>query len=82
MKYFKEIFDDWLTRAAGIIFLLIVGLVLFNSVSKLPEEYPLFGVINFSLVPILFIAGGIVFVLAILKFSDGEDDGTSEKTSK
>lgn len=67
MKYFGEIFDDWLTRAAGVIFLLIIGLVIFNSVSDLPEKYPLFGVLNYSLVPILFIAGGIVFLLAILK---------------
>ena len=67
MKYFREIFDDWLTRAAGIIFVLILGLVIFNTVSDLPEQYPLFGVLNFSLVPVLFIAGGIVFVLALLR---------------
>ncbi len=67
MRYLCEIFDDWLTRAAGIIFILIVGLVIFNTVSDLPEKYPLFGVFNFSLVPILFIAGGVVFILAILR---------------
>ena len=67
LRYLHEIFDDWLTRAAGIIFLLIVGLVIFNTVSELPEQYPLFGVLNFSLVPILFIAGGVVFVLAIVR---------------
>ncbi len=67
MKYLREIFDDWLTRAAGIILILIVGLVIFNTVSDLPEKYPLFGVFNYSLVPILFIAGGIVFVLTILR---------------
>ena len=67
MKYIREIFDDWLTRSAGIVFVLIVGLVTFNLVSDLPEKYPLFGVFNFSLVPILFIAGGIIFVLALLR---------------
>ena len=67
MRYLREIFDDWLTRAAGIIFILIVGLVIFNTVSDLPEKYPLFGVFNFSMVPILFIVGGIVFVLTILR---------------
>ena len=67
MRYLREIFDDWLIRAAGIIFILIVGLVIFNNVSDLPEKYPLFGVFNYSLVPILFIAGGIVFVLTILR---------------
>ncbi len=67
MRYLREIFDDWLTRAAGIVFVLIVSLVVFNNYSDLPEKYPLFGVFNFSLVPILFIAGGVVFILVILR---------------
>ena len=65
-----ELFDDWLMKAAGIIFVLIVALVVFNLISDLPEKYPLFGVINFSAVPVLFIAGGIIFVLAILRESN------------
>lgn len=67
MRYVREIFDDWLTRTAGIVFVLILALVIFNTYSDLPEQYPLFGVFNFSLVPILFIAGGVVFILAILR---------------
>ncbi len=67
MKYLREIFDDWLTRAAGIVFVLIVALVVFNILSDLPEKYPLFGVFNFSMVPILFIVGGVIFILAILR---------------
>ena len=67
MKYLREIFDDWLTRFAGIIFVLIVALVVFNIYSDIPEKYPLFGVFNFSMVPVLFIAGGVIFVLAILR---------------
>ncbi len=67
MKYLGEIFDDWVTRAAGIVFVLIVTLVIFNIFSDLPEKYPLFGVFNFSMVPILFIVGGVIFILAILR---------------
>ncbi|MFC2059775.1 hypothetical protein ACFLTZ_01615 [Chloroflexota bacterium] len=67
MKYLREIFDDWLIRTAGIIFILIVGLFIFNVYSNLPEQYPLFGVFNFSMVPVLFVAGGVVFILAILR---------------
>ena len=67
MKLFREIFDNWIIKAAGINFILIVALVVFNLVSDLPEQYPLFGVLNFSIVPILFITGGVFFVLAILK---------------
>ncbi len=70
MKYLREIFDDWLTRAAGIILVLIMALVVFNMYSDLPEQYPLFGVFNFSMVPVLFIAGGVVFIMAILKIGE------------
>ena len=69
MRYLREIFDDWLARAAGIVFVLIVALVIFNIYSDLPEKYPLFGTLTFLMVPILFIAGGVIFVLAILKLS-------------
>jgi hypothetical protein len=61
-------------RAAGIIFILIVALVVFNLYSDLPEEYPFFGVFNFAMVPVLFIAGGVVFLLAILKELGGGND--------
>ncbi len=77
MRYLREIFDDWLTRAAGIVFVLIVVLVISNMYSDLPEKYPLFGVFQFSMVPILFIAGGVIFVMAILKLSKGNNNGTS-----
>ncbi len=67
IRNLREIFSDWLIRSAGIVFVLILALVIFNNVSNLPEEYPLFGVFNFLMVPILFIAGGVIFVLAILR---------------
>ena len=67
MRHLREIFDDGVTRAAGIVFLLIVAVVVFNLYSSLPERYPLFGVFSFLMVPVLFIAGGIIFVLAILR---------------
>jgi hypothetical protein len=67
LKTIKEIFDDKITKAAGIVFLLIVALVLFNTFSNLTLTHPLFGVLLYTLVPILFVAGGIIFVLAILK---------------
>ena len=71
MRLLREIFNDKLMKAAGIVFVLIVGLVIFDIVSALPEKYPLFGVINFAMVPVLFIAGGIIFILTILKeFND------------
>ncbi len=70
----REIFNDRLTRAAGVVFVLIVALVLFNWYSDLSQKYPLFGVFNFSMVPVLFIVGGIIFILAILRSSRDRDD--------
>jgi len=67
MNRLRGVFDDGITRAAGIVFLLIIAVVVFNLYSKLPEQYPLFGVFCFLMVPVLFIVGGIIFVLAILK---------------
>jgi hypothetical protein len=67
MRLFKEIFDDKITRAAGVVFVLIIAVVAFNLYSGLPEQYPLFGAFSFMLVPILFVVGGIIFVLAILR---------------
>jgi len=67
MKYLREIFDDWVTRAAGVVFALIVAVVVFNVYSGIPDKYPLIGVFTTGLVPLLFIAGGIIFVLAILR---------------
>jgi hypothetical protein len=68
MKLLRDIFDDWLTIGAGIILVLIIVLVIFNVYSGLPEQYPLFGVLDYTLVPVLFVAGGIIFVLAIFKY--------------
>ena len=76
MTVFKRIFDDWITRAAGIVLVLIIALVIFNVYSHLPEEYPLFGIINFGMVPVLFVAGGVIFVLAIFKVLKGGDNGS------
>lgn len=67
MKLLRDIFDDRLTKAAGITFVLIVALVVFNIFSNLTQTHPLLGVLLFSLVPVLFIVGGIIFVLAIIK---------------
>jgi hypothetical protein len=67
LKHLLEIFDDWLTRVAGIIFIVILVLVIFNITSGLYQAHPLLGLFAFSLVPLLFFAGGVVFVLAILK---------------
>ena len=73
-----EIFDDWLTRTAGIVCLLIIAVVIFNMNSEVSETYPLLGTIIYAMVPVLFLAGGVIFIVAILRFSErGNNDETS-----
>jgi hypothetical protein len=67
LRSLREIFDDKITLAAGIVFLLILVLTIFNTVFDLPERYPFLGVFSYGAVIVLFIAGGIIFVLAILR---------------
>jgi hypothetical protein len=63
----RPIFDDILMKAATVVLALIVSVIIFVSVSDLPTANPLFGVFIYTMVPILFIAGAIVFILAILR---------------
>ena len=74
MIMLREIFDDWLTRAAGIVCILIVTVVIYNMRSELSETYPLLGALIYATVPVLFIAGGVIFVMAILKFSKPDNN--------
>ena len=67
MKVIRDIFSDRITIAAGIAFCLIVAMVLFTYFSTLPEEYPLFGFIIFLIIPVIFVAGGLIFLFAILR---------------
>jgi hypothetical protein len=66
-RQLRDIFEDRITQAAGVVFLLILVMVIFNTVSSLPERVPLFGVFSYGAVLVLFILGGIIFVLALLR---------------
>lgn len=69
MRFFREIFDDWMTRVGAMVFALIAVLVVFNMRSDLLEKYPFFGLLSFLMVPVLFIAGGVIFIMEILKLT-------------
>ncbi len=69
MRRLQAIFSDRLMKAAGVIFLLIIIFVIFNFVSSLPLRYPSLGVFTYMMVPILFVLGGIVFIMAIIKIA-------------
>ena len=65
-----EIFNDWPTRVAGVVFILLMGLTIFNILSGILEKNPLAGVLTYALVPLLFVLGGLAFILALLRLRD------------
>jgi Na+/H+-dicarboxylate symporter len=71
LRHVSDIFDDWVTRLAGIILFLLIGNVAFNIVfSHLLEENPFLELISLAMVLILIVVGGIVFFIAIAKYYD------------
>lgn len=58
---------DRLVRYGLIILVLTAAMVIFVSLSQFPLEHPLAGVLIYSLLPVFFIIGAIVFILAILR---------------
>jgi uncharacterized membrane protein YesL len=74
MRHLREIFDDWWTKTAGIIFILIIAVLVFNLFSDFTHSHPLIAILAFSLVPVLFIAGGIVFIVAFLRIFKQRSD--------
>lgn len=67
MRYLREVLADGLTRAFGTIFVLIIVLVIINTFSNLRTTNPQLNTFFLSLSLILFLAGGVVYVLAVLK---------------
>jgi len=67
IRFFQELFDDRWTFTAGVILVLIISVVVFNLFVDFTLEHPLLSVLIFSLVPVLFIIGGIVFTVAIFR---------------
>ena len=62
-----EFFESKSIKAATLILELTIGVIIFNHFSSLPHHNPHLGLVTFSLVPVLFVVGAIVFVRAILK---------------
>ena len=66
----RDIFSDRLTRLSATVFVIIVALILFNTLSNVSDTHPMVGVFAFMLVPILVVVGGVVFLAAIFRLRD------------
>lgn len=58
-------YKNRLVLVAILLVLLTSGLVAFVVLSELPAERPLLGVVAYSLIPLFFAAGAIIFYLAL-----------------
>ncbi len=65
-----RVLDDRLTAAQFILLVLLVVVFIFNTASNLFLTHPLAGIFTLSLVPILFVLGGINFILIIVRSRD------------
>ena len=74
MRHLREIFDDRWTKFAGMIFILIIAVPVFNLFSDFTQTHPLVAILVFSLVPVLFIAGGIVFIVDFIRIFGRRSD--------
>jgi len=61
-------------KIAVVLVLLMLCLFLFNLVSDIPKQNPIIGVFTFAMIPILFIAGAVNFILIIVSSRERKKD--------
>ena len=61
----RHIIREPLAILAAVLLLLTASVIIFSMVSDLPERNPRVGVALFSALPILAIAGAVIFYLAV-----------------
>ena len=59
------IIKEPLALLAGLLVVLTATVVSFSLVSDLPEKHPVVGVVLFSVLPILAVAGAVIFYMAV-----------------
>jgi len=71
LRFFSDIFNDWITRAAGIILILLLINLAFNVFFvHFQQQYPFLQLISLVMVFVFIITGGILFFIAIVKYHD------------
>jgi Na+/H+ antiporter NhaD/arsenite permease-like protein len=81
VRFWSTIKEDWRMKLAVIFVLLMIAFFIFNLVSSLPREMPIIGVFTYAMVPLLFIAGAINFILLVFssRKKDSHTDAANEK---
>ena len=71
LRFVSEIFDDWVTRIAGLVLMMLLGTLAFNIFFvHFQMQYPFIMLISLVMALVFVIAGGILFFIAIVKYSN------------
>lgn len=62
----RELFGDVLVAIGASLLVLSLVVVLFIVVAALPETNPYMGVVLLILMPVIFVAGGVVFLAGLI----------------
>lgn len=69
--------DDWLVMASATVPIFMIGLIAFEALSDLADKYAHVAIISLILVPTLFIANAVVFLILLFKSGDEVSDDSS-----
>ena len=71
LRYVSDIFNDWVTRAAGIVLALLLVNLAFNIFFvHFQQQYPFLQLISLVMALVFVISGGILFFIAIVKYNE------------
>ncbi len=73
LRFVSNVFDDWVTRAAGLVLVMLLGTLAFNIFFvHFQMQYPFLMLISLVMALVFVIAGGILFFIAIVKYNNNE----------
>lgn len=71
LRFLSKIFNDWLTRTAGVVFLLFLANLAFNVFFlHFREQYPFVNLLSLISAMGLLMLGGFLFFVAIIKYHE------------
>ncbi len=74
LRFVSDIFDDWVTRAAGLVLMMLLGTLFFNMFFvHFQMQYPFIMLISLVMALVFVIAGGILFFIAIVKYNNNTE---------
>jgi len=74
LRFVSDVFNDWVTRAAGLVLVMLLGTLAFNMFFvHFQQQYPFVMLISLVMALVFVIAGGILFFIAIVKYNNNSE---------